>query len=245
MNQKEWMTVPVLFAASLDETLDFWEALGYEKTYYQKSPYGYGVMSRGEYGLHFVQQQALKPEENSVGCLVMVTDVEAVHQNFSRALKGKLGRVPNKGLPRITRIRPGQTRFTVTDPSGNWVTFIKFGGEDEELTVNSEQIGDQSPLEFAISRATRFREFKLDLAGAAKILEVALKRHPDETAIVIAQALLLRAEIALDVEETSIASASLQKLRELPLSEAEHASLNSEIQRLSDQINDALGSTGA
>ena len=30
MNQKEWMTVPVLFAASLDETLDFWEALGYE-----------------------------------------------------------------------------------------------------------------------------------------------------------------------------------------------------------------------
>lgn len=95
MNQKEWMTVPVLFAASLDETLDFWEALGYEKTYYQKSPYGYAVMSCGEYGLHFIQQKWLKPED-SYGCLVMVTDVEAVHQNFSRALKGKLGSVPNK-----------------------------------------------------------------------------------------------------------------------------------------------------
>jgi hypothetical protein len=230
MNQKEWMTVPIFFAASLDETLDFWEALGYEKTYYQKSPYGYAVMSRGEYGLHFIQQK----EEYPVGCLVMVTDVETVHQNFSQALKGKVGRVPNKGLPRITRIRPGQTRFTVTDPSGNWVTFIKFGDEDEEMKVNSEQRGDQSPMEFAISRATRFRDSKLDLSGAAKILDVALERHSDEAKILIAGALLLRAEIALDVEETATASANLQKLRELPLSEAERASLSSEIERLTE-----------
>jgi len=234
MNQKEWMTVPVLFVASLDETLDFWEALGYEKTYYQKSPYGYAVMSRGEYGLHFIEQKSIKPEENPISCLVLVTDVEAVHQNFSKALKGKLGRVPNKGLPRITRIRPGQTRFTVTDPSGNSVTFIKFGDEDEEMVVKSEQRGDQSLMEFAISRATRFRESKLDLSGAAKILDVALERHSDEAKILIARALLLRAEIALDVEETATASASLQKLRELPLSEEERASLSSEIERLSE-----------
>ncbi len=234
MNQKEWMTVPVLFAASLDETLDFWEALGYEKTYYQKSPYGYAVMSRGEYGLHFIQQKWLKPEENPYGCLVMVTDVEALHQNFSKALKGKLGRVPNKGLPRITRIRPGQTRFTVTDPSGNWVTFIKFGDEDEEITVNSEQRGDQSPMEFAISRATRFREFKLDLSGAAKILDVALERHGGESTLLIARALLLRADIAIDAEETAIARANLEKLRELTLSAEDRASLNSEIERLNE-----------
>jgi hypothetical protein len=236
MNQKEWMTVPVLFAASLDETLDFWEALGYEKSYYQKSPYGYGVMSRGEYGLHFIQQKWLKPEENPYGCLVMVTDVEAVHQNFSKALKGKLGRVPNKGLPRITRIRPGQTRFTVTDPSGNWVTFIKFGAEDEKIAVNSEQRGEQSPLEFAISRATRFREFKLDLSGAAKILDVALVRYPDEATLLSARALLLRADIAVDMEETATASASLQKLRELSLSQEERASIESELQRISSLI---------
>lgn len=233
MNQKEWMTVPVLFAASLDETLDFWEALGYQKSYYQKSPYGYAVMSRGAYGLHFIQQKWLKPEENPYGCLVMVTDVEAVHQNFSKALKGKLGRVPNKGLPRITRIRPGQTRFTVTDPSGNWVTFIKFGDEDDEIAVNSEQRGEQSPMEFAISRAVRFREFKLDIAGAAKILDVALERHSDEAKILIARALLLRADIAIDMEETAVARINIEKLRELPLSEEERASLNSEIERLS------------
>lgn len=145
-----------------------------------------------------------------------------------------MGRVPNKGLPRITRFRPGQTRFTVTDPSGNWVTFIKFGDEDEEIEVNSEQRGDQSPMEFAISRATRFREFKLDLSGAAKILDVALERHSDEATVLIARALLLRAEIALDMEETATASASMQKLRELSLSEEDRASLSSEIERLSE-----------
>jgi len=234
MNQKEWMTVPVLFAASLDETLDFWEALGYKKTYYQKSPYGYAVMSRGEYGLHFIQQKWLKPEENPYGCLVMVTDVEAVHQNFSKALKGKLGRVPNKGLPRITRIRPGQTRFTVTDPSGNWVTFIKFGDEDEEITVNSEQRRGQSPMEFAISRATRFREFKLDLSGAAKILDVALERHSDEAKILIARALLLRAEIALDVGDDSLARKMLTEMRAIPLTDDERAALQSDLERAAD-----------
>jgi hypothetical protein len=238
MNQKEWMTVPVLFAASLDETLDFWEALGYEKTYYQKSPYGYGVMSRGEYSLHFIQQKWLKPEENPYGCMVMVTDVEAAHQAFSAALKGKLGRVPNKGLPRITRIRPGQTRFTVTDPSGNWVTFIKFGDEDGEIAVDSEQKGDQSPLEFAISRAARFREFKLDFSGAAKILDVALERHSGEAKILIARALLLRAEIALDLEETATANANLQKLRGLNLSPEDEASIASEIERITELIRD-------
>ncbi len=234
MNQKEWMTVPVLFAASLDETLDFWEALGYEKTYYQKSPYGYGVMSRGEYGLHFIEQKSIKPEENPISCLVLVTDLEAVHQNFSKALKGKLGRVPNKGLPRITRIRPGQTRFTMTDPSGNSVTFIKFGDEDEGMVVKSEQRGDQSPVEFAISRATRFRESKLDLSGAAKILDVALERHGGESTLLIARALLLRADIAIDLEETAIARTNIEKMRELTLSAEDHASLNSEIERLNE-----------
>lgn len=234
MNQKEWMTVPVLFAASLDETLDFWEALGYKKTYYQKSPYGYGVMSRGEYGLHFIQQNGLKPEENPCNCLVIVTDVEVVHQNFSKALKETLGRVPNKGVPRITRIRPGQTRFTVTDPSGNTVSFIKFGDEDEEMVVKSEQRGDQSPMEFAISRATRFRVSKLDLSGAAKILDVALERYPDEAKIHIARALLMRAEIAMDLEDIATAVANLQKLRKLPLSKEERASLNIPIDGFSE-----------
>lgn len=74
------------------------------------------------------------------------------------------------------------------------MTFIKFGDEDEEMTVNSEQRGDQSPMEFAISRAMRFREFKLDFVLARrKILDVALERHSDEAKIRIARALLLRA----------------------------------------------------
>lgn len=237
MNQKEWMTVPVLFATALDETLDFWEALGYKKTYYQKSPYGYGVMSRGEYGLHFIQQNGLKPEENPCNCLVMVTDVETVHQNFSKALKGKLGRVPNKGLPRITRIRPGQTRFTVTDPSGNSVAFIKFGDEDEEMVVKSEQRGDQSPLEFAISRATRFRESKLDLSGAAKILDVALERYSDEAKILIARALLLRAEIALDVDDHALAKTFLEQMRQFELTADDGEALSAELQRADDLEN--------
>jgi hypothetical protein len=237
MNPKEWISIPVLFAVSLDETLEFWEMLGYERSFYQKAPYPYGIIGRNGYDIHFIQQKWLKAEENPYGCLVLVSDVEAIHQEFSRAMKAKLGRVPNKGLPRITRMRPKQTRFTVTDPSGNWITFIKYGGDDAEIERDSEQRGDQSPMEFAISRATRFREFKLDYAGAAKILEVALEHHANEAQILIARALLLRAEIALDVEETAIASASLEKLRGLSLSEDDRASIASELERIQEILD--------
>ncbi|MEX1020212.1 MAG: hypothetical protein WDZ49_11160 [Litorilinea sp.] len=236
MNPKEWISIPVLFAVSLDETLAFWEMLGYERSFYQKAPYPCGIIGRNGYDLHFIQQKWLKAEENPYGCLVLVSDVEAIHQEFSRAMKEKLGRVPNQGLPRITRMRPKQTRFTVTDPSGNWITFIKFGGEDAEIERDSEQRGEQSPMEFVISRAIRFREFKLDIIGAAKILDVALERHSDEAEILIARALLLRAEIALDMEETAIASANLQKLRGLNLSPKDKASIASEIERITELI---------
>ena len=90
-------------------------------------------------------------------------------------------------------------------------------------------------MEFAISRATRFRESKLDLSGAAKILDVALERHSDEAKILIARALLLRAEIAIDMEETAIARANIEKLRGLSLSAKDHASISSEIERLSEK----------
>lgn len=231
MNQQEWLTIPVLFSASIDETVAFWEMLGFEKTYYQKAPYGYCVISRGGYGLHFIQQKWLKPEENPTGCLIMVSDVAAVHEDFSKCMKETLGRVPNKGLPRITRMRPKQTRFTLTDPSGNWLTFINYGEADSELVEKSEN-KDLLGLEKAIAKAIRFREFKLEPDGAAKILALALERYPNEANLLKARALLLYADIALDLEDFALAKTQLAALQAIGLKNEEAAEISSELARI-------------
>jgi hypothetical protein len=230
MSQKEWMSIPILRIHSLEETIAFWESMGFEKTYVQKAPYHYIVMERGGYGMHFVGQKGLNPEESPYGCMVMVGDIVAVHQEFSNALKATLGRIPNKGIPRITRMRPKQTRFTLYDPSGNWVIFIQIGEEDTAAVEKSEDTSLEG-LEKAIAKAIRFREFKEEVDNAAKILDIAMEKYKDDKTVFVAQALLLRAEIAIDMEEFEKAKTLLNQLRQLDLSEEDRAALSDELER--------------
>jgi hypothetical protein len=71
----------------------------------------------------------------AVPVLALVPEVEQLHRQFTDRLRAALGRVPGTGFPRISRMRPGQTRFTLTDVAGNAVIFIKHGDEDEAATV--------------------------------------------------------------------------------------------------------------
>ncbi len=146
MNPKEWISVPVLPCVALGDTLGFWENLGYAVTYRQDKPYAYGVVERGGYQLHFARIKGLDPGSAYHGCLVMVSDVVQVHAAFCERLKLQLGRVPVAGLPRISRMKPGQTRFTLTDVSGNSIIFIRFGQEDQDNYEKAEQAG-LSPLQ--------------------------------------------------------------------------------------------------
>ena len=112
-------TIPALPCLSIDETLDFWSGLGFAITYRQKAP---NLYRRGQAGR--VRVALLRAEgpptrrRPSVRCFVMVSDVESGCMRNSRQAWGERpsGDLPAKGLPRISRMRPGQTRFTLTDP---------------------------------------------------------------------------------------------------------------------------------
>ncbi|HZJ09174.1 MAG TPA: hypothetical protein VFD39_05725, partial [Trueperaceae bacterium] len=67
-------TIPALPCISLDETLEFFTAIGFAVTYHQKAPNPYGVVARDGYELHLFGLKGLKPEENFSTCLVMVPD---------------------------------------------------------------------------------------------------------------------------------------------------------------------------
>ena len=197
-------TIPALPSVSLDETLEVWSAIGYEVTYTQRAPSPYGVVARDGYELHFYGLKGLDPAAAHTTCLVMVPEVEDLHAEFSDRLRRFLGRSPAKGLPRISRMRPGQTRFTLTDPNGNSVIYIKYGDKDEE-EAQAYKDPNLSELQRAIKLAGRLRDYHLDDHSAAKALDVALKRAQDERPEDVATALETRAELARAMEDQELA----------------------------------------
>jgi hypothetical protein len=220
MQPKEWTTVPMLPCVSLDDTIAFWQILKYTTTYYQKSPYPYGVVERGGHQLHFYRLKTLKPAETYQGCLIMVGNAEAVHREFCESLRTHTGKVPNTGLPRISRMKPGQTRFTITDPSGNAVIFVSLGEKDQDTYAQADKPG-LTPLQKSIAVAIRFRDYKNDEEAAAKTLDAGLKRKGVEQNIDTAEALLMRADLARELQQPALEKECYEALKVLHLTPQE------------------------
>ncbi|MFY0539910.1 hypothetical protein [Nannocystis pusilla] len=110
---------------SLPATLAFYRLLGFEVTYEQNRPYVYAATRRGGMEVHFMGIKELDPKDAYSTCLVMVPEVEQLHATFADALRGGYGKLPIAGIPRITRMKPGQTRFTIVDVAGNSLVLSK------------------------------------------------------------------------------------------------------------------------
>lgn len=166
--------VPLLWSrkAQLSGLLDFYRGLGFEVTHEQTRPYVYGAVARSEYQLHFVA----RPEgvDAELSCLVLVDDVAAYHREFTAALRARLGKVPAKGIPRITRFKPGQTRFTMVDPAGNHVLVIQ-RDEPRELEYGGSK--ELEGLARVLDNVRILRDFKNDDAAALRVLDVGLRRY--------------------------------------------------------------------
>ncbi|QNL51923.1 hypothetical protein H8S90_10270 [Olivibacter sp. SDN3] len=193
--QRDWMPIPTLSCIAIEETLSFWEMLGYKITYKMTHPYQYGVVERNGYELHFARVKGMDVTNNDDGCLVMVSDARKTYKEFAQKLKENLGRVPHSGIPRISRMKPEATRFTLMDVSGNCVIFILDDEKDNEVYEKADDI-NQTPLQKSIATGIRFRDFKEDEKAAAETLDIALQKVENETLRDIAEALLIRMDLA-------------------------------------------------
>ncbi|MDP9842304.1 glyoxalase [Streptosporangium lutulentum] len=176
-------TVPLMPCASVEETLTFYEALGFEATYKQSKPYVYLALQWSGFQLHFgPAPKGLDPaREESGGCLVMVDAVAPYHAAFVAAMRRVYGKVLSSGLPRITRYRPGASRFTLMDPSGNSIIFIQ-NEEPAELEYGGSK--KLKGLARALDNARILREFKNDDLQAFRALKSAVRRHGADAAVV-------------------------------------------------------------
>ncbi|MDH2429372.1 glyoxalase [Sphaerisporangium sp. TRM90804] len=169
-------TVPLMPCASVEEMSAFYESLGFEATYKQSRPYVYLALRWSGFQLHFgPAPKGLDPaREESGGCLVMVDAVQPYHEAFAAAMRRVHGKVLSSGVPRITRYRPGASRFTLIDPSGNSIVFIQRDEPEEVEYGGSKKL---TGLAKALDNNRILREFKNDEAHAFRALKSAMRRH--------------------------------------------------------------------
>jgi catechol 2,3-dioxygenase-like lactoylglutathione lyase family enzyme len=212
------VTIPILPCRSIDETLEFYGALGFEVTYRQRRPNSYAVVQRGGIVLHFFVLRDLDPAGSYGTCYVRVDDVDSLHTAFTAGLKAAFGRVPARGIPRIGAVRDlafGVRQFIVTDPGGNAIRIGKPIGPEhaDEQWFSKRNGGDR--FERAVEAATLLVDSKGDYAAAARVLDKALERTDSTDGPHLARALLLRADIAVATGQPQRARADLERVRAL------------------------------
>ncbi|WP_336085575.1 glyoxalase [Nocardia sp. SSK8] len=166
--------VPLLWSGDLAATLVFYRALGFTVTYEQTRPYLYGAVEMHGCALHFTPPPpGVELPVERAAALLMVDDVAARHAEYAAALRAHYNRVPAKGYPRITRFRPGQSRFSLVDPVGNTIIVIQ---RDEPMELEYGGSTALTGLRKVLDNARILRDFKNDERAATRALETGLRR---------------------------------------------------------------------
>jgi len=218
-------TVPTLPCADAEETLAFYRALGFETTWEQTRPYVYLALRFSGFDLHFVKPPAaFDPEREDGGtCLVMVDAVAPYHAAFTAAMRGAYGKVLARGRPRITRYRPGASRFTLVDPSGNSIIFIQ---RDEPAELEYGGSKELEGLARALDNARILRDFKNDDRAALRAITSGLRRHGDDApALERARAYTALIELATALEDPEQAERWSAALADVELTEDQRQQL--------------------
>jgi hypothetical protein len=228
-------TIPGLHCAFPDETIAFLTALGFRLTYEMRRPYLYLAFAWHGVELHY----AAAPKdldvdaEDTGGCLVLVDEAAPYHEAFASAMRKAYGKVLVTGRPRMTRFRTGQSRFSLIDPSGNTFIFVE---RDEPEDLEYGGAAHLEGLERVLDNARILRDFKTDYAGAARVIDTGLRRHPDAPAVIRFRAFAMRAELAMFIEDADGARQALAELQTIELAPAERQALIEDLAREVDVV---------
>ncbi len=211
-------TIPIFPCSSIDEQLNFYQALGFEITYRQAKPNLYACVRHRIAELHFFVLKKLEPTSSYSMCYVNVPDVEAVYNEFCGNLKRTYHKVPSKGFPRITKLNnlAEDRRFNLIDPAGNRLLI----GQKHALSIPTE-LEHSSRFATAFETAYRLTYAKDEPADAAKVLDLVFSKDEEATLTLQFKAFVLRADIAASMDEIELMSSFIEKADSLSLTDAE------------------------
>ncbi|WP_199617173.1 bleomycin resistance protein [Paenibacillus alkalitolerans] len=221
--------IPIFPCRSIDEQLDFYQALGFEVTYRQAKPNLYACVRHRIAELHFFVLKQLEPSNSYSMCYINVPDVDAVFREFCENLKTTYQKIPSQGFPKITKPNnlTEDRRFNLVDPAGNRLLV----GQKHAYT-NPEH---RSRFANAFETAYRLAYAKDEPAAAAKVLDLVLSKAAGEevSAILRFKAFVLRADIAASMDEINLAKAFIKEADNL-LPDQDLEGVQEEIERLDE-----------
>lgn len=228
-------TYPTLPCRDVDESIAFYETLGFKRTYRQLRPNPYAVVALEDIHIHLFGMDGFNPADSYAGVIIVVPDPDGLYQAFAAGLRKTYGKLPVAGIPRILRPRKkyGTVRgFSVVDPGGNWLRISKLGDTEEEDSAEKAE-----GLAQIIYVAARLGDAHGDEALALKTLESGLTRFTDASVMDLAKAYLYRAELAVRINDHELAQASLNTARSLQLTDEEKAALSDEFAHAAELVN--------
>lgn len=227
-------TYPILPCRELDESITFYESLGFRRTYRQMRPNPYAVVQLEEIHIHLFGMEGFDPAQSYGSVIIAVPNPDQLYQDFAAGLRKAYGKLPVSGIPRILRPRKkyGTVRgFTVIDPGGNWLRISRLGDTEEDATAE-----EATGLAQIIDVAARLADSHGDEALALKTLANGLARYTDAKAMDLAKAHLYRAELAVRMKDHELARSSLAAAESLELTDEERTTLEDEFAHVRELI---------
>jgi hypothetical protein len=220
----------------VDESIGFYESLGFKRTYRQVRPNPYAVVAREDIHIHLFGIDGFNPADSYGTAIVVVPDPDGLYRDFAAGLRKAHGKLPVTGIPRITRPRKkyGTVRgFSVVDPGGNWLRISRLGESEEEDSAEKAE-----GLAQVIYVAARLGDAHGDEALALKTLESGLTRFGEAApADELARAYLYRAELAVRTGDHRLAQSSLAAAESLNLTGEAKAALADEFAHATELVN--------
>jgi catechol 2,3-dioxygenase-like lactoylglutathione lyase family enzyme len=230
-------TYPILPCTELDESIAFYETLGFKRTYRQVRPNPHAVVALEDIQIHLFGMDGFDPAQSYGSVIIAVPDPDRLYQDFAIGLRKAYGKLPVTGIPRILRPRKkyGTVRgFTVVDPGGNWLRIYKLGDTEQDDSAEKAE-----GLAQIIYVAARLGDAHGDEMLALKTLESGLSRFGAVAGTLeLARAYLYRAELAVRTKDFELARLSLTAAQSLELKEEEETALSEEFAHVSEIVAD-------
>jgi catechol 2,3-dioxygenase-like lactoylglutathione lyase family enzyme len=228
-------TYPCLPCRELDESISFYEALGFKRTYRQTRPNPHAVVALEDIQIHLFGMEGFNPADSYGTVIVAVPDPDGLYRAFAARLRETFGKLPTVGIPRILRPRKKYgtvSGFSVVDPGGNWLRIYRLGDSEEKDSPEKAEGLAQSILV-----AARLGDAHGDEALALKTLESGIKRYADAPAPHRARAYLYRATLAIRLNNHELAQTSLAAATSLALTEDERAAVADEVAYVTELVD--------
>ena len=230
------IAIPLLPCRSIDEIEDFYQMLGFERTYRQTKPYPCVGVRREDLQLQFFGLDGFDPEASYGSCVVLVKDTMALYEGFAAGMRAVHGKVLVSGIPRMTRPRKRKNvgnaaGFSVVDPGGNWIRIFHHNNDAADDSTDEPS----SQLAKAMQSAVVLGDSKGDTRQAARILDSALNRHRGSAPVTdLVEALVYGAELAMRLGDRARAGALLAEVAAAELAGEQRESLSEALANAAD-----------